>query len=105
MPNKKLSEADLTPGPAFSLSPASAPASANGSATERARESASASADVPEQFSVRVRPSTKRAIDGYVHGAKLKKGPTTDALWDLLMHGYIDVKMVREHIRKMKGDE
>jgi hypothetical protein len=104
MPGKKLTDDDLTPGPAFALSTdRPPPAGANGSAT--ARESASASADVPEQFSVRVRPSTKRAIDGYVRDAKLKKGPATDALWSLLINGYIDVKMVRHHIRKMRGED
>jgi hypothetical protein len=60
---------------------------------------------VPEQFSVRVRPSTKRAIDDYIHGAKLKKGPATDALWQLLIRGAIDVRAVKDEIRKMKGDE
>lgn len=52
---------------------------------------------------VRVRPSAWQAFEAVLRRADLKKGPAVDALVDLVNTGDIDVKLVRQRIKEIRG--
>lgn len=64
--------------------------------------------DAPEkatEHTVRIRPSVWTKLEGVLRRADLKKGPTMDALADLLVTGDIDIKLVRRRIKEIRGVE
>jgi hypothetical protein len=54
---------------------------------------------------VRVRPSAWQAFEDALRRADLKKGPAVDALVALFAAGQIDVKLVRDEIKRVRGVE
>lgn len=89
------------PGPNLTPRQELAAPSGNGAVTPQPRNSY-----VPEEaapHTVRVRPSAWSAFEAALRRADLKKGPAVDALVALFAAGRIDVKLVRDEIKRVRG--
>lgn len=64
---------------------------------------APATPEEAEPHTVRVRPSAWSAFESALRRADLKKGPAVDALVTLFAAGRIDVKLVRDEVKRARG--